>query len=487
MHRLARIRRALALLPFAVAALALSSCGSSQPFQLTEVDHASQVAQNGPHADVTLHWTGNPVFPVSVGASTGPLCDATCINATTTFDKPANPLVWSQATYCTGNTDSSAPPAPFDGYIWLTDAGGHQTQHVYIKSLCYYTSVPIKLESIVLIPQGPSVPATLRALNQLPWSALDLVRSAALAAGMLLVVAFPAQLFNSTLQAHYDEVMGWFTRFRRAATRVAQPARSAPRWAIAAVLLGSSLLSGLLDPNLGFNVASVETVLGALAAISLTTFLYSWVHAQHARRLTGERGAFHIYRGGIAIAVLCVLLSRITTAQPGYMYGVMVGFAVAGTGALPRHHRGRMTAVAFGVILATSLAMWLLWTPVRSAAEAHTVFPLVVLSSAMASVFLGGMTSLVFSLMPLRFLDGEHLWAWRRGVWLALFGTGMFLFVHVVLNASSAALSPQRSYAVAIGMFTGFGLLSTCFWAYFRFRPTPRATQPHHLAAPGGG
>lgn len=48
------------------------------------------------------------------------------------------------------------------------------------------------------------------------------------------------------------------------------------------------------------------------------------------------------------------------------------------------------------------------------------------------------MTSLVFSLMPMRFLDGEHLWAWRRGVWLALFGAGMLLFVHVVLSASAA-------------------------------------------------
>jgi hypothetical protein len=194
-----------------------------------------------------------------------------------------------------------------------------------------------------------------------------------------------------------------------------------------------------------------------------------------------------VYRGGIAIAVLCVLLSRLTTAQPGYMYGVLIGYAAAAAAALPRHHRGRLTAVAFAVILATSLVTWLLWTPVKSAAEGSSLFPLVVLSAAMSSVFLGGMTSLVFSLMPLRFLDGEHLWAWRRGVWLALFGSGLFLFVHVVLNAASTAQSPNRSYAVAIGMFTGFGLLSTAFWAYFRFRPRRAGVQPHHgVTAPGG-
>lgn len=31
----------------------------------------------------------------------------------------------------------------------------------------------------------------------------------------MLLVAFPAQMFNSTLQAHYAEVMGWFGFLRR--------------------------------------------------------------------------------------------------------------------------------------------------------------------------------------------------------------------------------------------------------------------------------
>lgn len=481
-----RLGGRLLLAPLGLVALALTSCGSSsQPFRITEVDHASQVAQNGAKVDVTLHWDGNPTFPVTVAGLNGPNCDATCIEGSYTFDTAANPLVWPEATYCVGNVDSSTPPGIFDGYVQLTDAAGRKTQSVYVRTYCYYTAVATRIESIVLAVPGPSLPATIRAADELPWGAVDVLRSAALAAGMLLVVAFPAQLFNSTLQAHYDEVMGWFARLRGVRRRASRDRGPAPPWEIAAVLVGASVLSGLLDPGFGFNVSGLETMVGALLGISLTTFLYAWVHAEHARRLTGARGAFHVYRGGIAIAVFCVLLSRITTAQPGYMYGVMVAYSVAATG-LARHQKGRVTAVSFSVILAVSVATWLLWTPVKSAASGHDVFPLVALSTAMASVFLGGMTSLVFSLMPLRFLDGEHLWAWRRGVWLALFGAGMFLFVHVVLDASSAAISPQRSYAVAIGMFTGFGLLSTVFWAYFRFRQTPQTAQPQHVAAPGG-
>ena len=489
MGRPGRFRRAAVGLPVLLGALALSSCGSAaQSFQLTGIDHADVVPLNGGPFPITFHWTGDATFPVTVQARNGPQCDATCTAGAYSFDRATTPLVWPGATFCNGNPAASSSPEPFDAYLRLVDAAGHRTQEIYIKSLCYPTPVAVHFESVVIAQLGPAIPSALRAPNQVPLGAADILRSLALAAGMLLLIAFPAQLFNSTMQSHYDEVMGWFEPVRRLGRvltrRTAPPGQapqSTPGWAIAAVLAGASLLSAVLDPAFGANVTTAETIVGALLGLCVTTFLYSWVQAAHAYRITGERGRFHVYRGGIAIAVFCVLLSRITGAQPGYMYGVMLAYTVAATRTLPRHHRGRMTAVVFGAILLTSIAVWIAWIPVKSAATAHTVFPLVALSSGMSTIFLAGMTSLVFSLMPLRFLDGEHLWAWRRGVWLALFGAGMFLFVHVVLDAASTAVSPQRSYAVAIGMFTGFGVLSTAFWAYFRFRPqrlgaAPRAT-----------
>ena len=134
--------------------------------------------------------------------------------------------------------------------------------------------------------------------------------SAAIAAGVVVFMPFPAALFNSTLQEHYAEVMAAVARFRRLAGnassrwaspacvgpwptcgRVARPARPRPRsdsaaepstpearpasrwftldeafWrsplGILAFLLVSALLNGLLDPTFGFAVESVATFLG---------------------------------------------------------------------------------------------------------------------------------------------------------------------------------------------------------------------------------
>lgn len=129
-----------------------------------------------------------------------------------------------------------------------------------------------------------------------------------------------------------------------------------------------------------------------------------------------------------------------------------------------------MTALAFGLVLITSVAVWLSWAPVKDTAGGGGGFTVVVLSTAMACIFLGGMTSLVFSLLPVRFLDGEHLWSWRRAAWLGLFGVGMFLFVHVALN--------RTSLAVAVGLFVAVCVASTAFCAYFRFRRPRPATAP---------
>lgn len=461
-------------------ALGLASCGTAQAtaFRITELDHATQVAQNGPAADITFHWTGDATPPFLIESRPGPRCDASCGGPTETpAPSSGNPIVWSKITFCSGTTPATTPPSPFDAYLSLRDARGRRTQDVYILADCYYTSVAVRYEKLVFASATlPSMPTTLRLPSDLSWRLADVARSLALAGGMVLLIAFPSQLFNSTLQAHYDEVMGWFAVLRR--RRAPRPVgerraesrhRAIDPWRIGGALLLSSALSGLLDPNFGFNQASLEMVLGALVALAFTTAVYTTVHATAAHRISKAWGGFHVYRGGIAIAVFCVLLSRLTTAQPGYMYGVILGYALNRSVELKPHHRGRLAALGFSVVLATSVLVWIAWSPVKTAHS--SAFPMVVLSTAMSAIFVAGMTSLVFSLVPVRFLDGEHVYRWHRGAWLALFGAGMFLFVHVVLNAASSAADPHRSYAVAISLFVSFGVISMAFWAYFRLRP----------------
>src|ERR1700694_4064503 len=336
------------------------------------------------------------------------------------------------------------------------------------------------------VPFGaePAIPLALRAPNEISLAPSDLGRSALLASGFITMVAFPAQLFNSTLQTHYAEVMGWFG-FLRGSRRKPKPVKDAagehgaPVFAIALVLALSAFLAGFVDPHFGPNLVGLETVLANLTAIVFTSLTVTAVGALALRALHRIPGHFRIYRGGIVLALGCVALSRLTGAEPGYIYGVMLAYVAAKAAELPRPRQGRLAAISYAVLLVLSLLIWLLWIPVKPAAAAAlrdaptaptTVFLLTV-GAAMATFFVAGVSSMLFSLLPMRFLDGEKLVSWHRLPWLVLFSLGMFLYVHVVLASSANAPHQGRTYATAIGLFLFFGVSSTVFWAYFRFRP----------------
>lgn len=335
----------------------------------------------------------------------------------------------------------------------------------------------------------PSINDVLRTPDQVSLNPLDMLRSAVLAAGLLILIAFPSQLFNSTLQAHYDEVMGWFGFLRRRKYRDPAPPPAEgelpPRtaiWKIALVFVFAALCGALLDPKFGPDLASLEAVLGALLAILVTTFVYTTVSALLVRRWHKRLGRMKVFRGGIVIAVLCVTLSRLTRAEPGYMYGVMISYSL-GNFKMPKEHDGRLVAIGSLVVVVASLASWFAWGAIKPAAPASAPVPLVVVATALSAVFLGGMTSLIFGLLPLRFLDGSKLLSWRRVLWAIFFGVGMWLFVHVVLNAAAGAAKPDRPYLLTIGLFSAFGLVSVALWLYFRLRPEP-AIEAIEEAAP---
>ena len=339
----------------------------------------------------------------------------------------------------------------------------------------------------------PSYAANLRSPAEVSWKTIDVLRSAALAAGLIVLIGFPGQLFNSTLMSNYAEVMGWFgflRRFRRpkprmtadeAAARAAEPAPShpalgAPPWQVLGVFLLSAFIGGFLDPNFGRDLSSVQTMLGILLATVITTFVYTGTHAVLMHRLYGVWGHWQIFPGGIAIVLICVAIAKFTSAEPGYIYGVMLSYSL-GAFKVPEKHEGRLVAAGYLLVLAASLGAWLLWSPVKAAASSPAAaLPIVILSSALAGIFIGGICSMVFGLIPLRFLDGQKLLSWQRVLWVLMFAAGMFLFVHVVLNNAAQSAHPGRSYTAAIAFFAIFGLASTAFWAYFRFRPERVAT-----------
>ncbi|MCY7417229.1 MAG: PASTA domain-containing protein, partial [Chloroflexi bacterium] len=234
-------------------------------------------------------------------------------------------------------------------------------------------------------PTPTTTPAPVAAPVQAPGPSdisLDpvvIVTSAAAAAGIVLLIPFPSALFNSTLEANYAEIRGWF-RFRRrkrttddartdsatAVTAKSADEATAPdtatsdaeveaadmtpttavsttsgvvtpaaltgmgatidrfwstRAGVATFFVLAGLLYGFLDPTFGLTVDSVLLFVGILGALVVGSLVATATFRWARVRLNGEQGTFRVLPTTLVIALVCVLTTRITDFQPGYLYG----------------------------------------------------------------------------------------------------------------------------------------------------------------------
>jgi multisubunit Na+/H+ antiporter MnhB subunit len=171
------------------------------------------------------------------------------------------------------------------------------------------------------------------------------------------------------------------------------------------------------------------------------------------------------------MAAILVFFSRIGDFHPGYVFGIFT--ALAFEDELRDEEDGRGLAVAGVGLLVVAILALVLRGPLDHLAGANGAnFFVLVVDAALATLWVAGIQAVIWGLIPISFMYGQKVLAWSKPGWLAIYGTGMLLFVHTLLhpglglygNASGASL-----FSVTL-LFLAFGAFSLCFWAYFRFR-----------------
>jgi hypothetical protein len=313
----------------------------------------------------------------------------------------------------------------------------------------------------------------------------------AVAGAATLFVAFPAQLFNHTFTENYDEIVGFLPRrlprLSRAAKSVGKSFgkfRSHARLAL--VVLVGAYLAALLDPSFGVSWKSLETYLGMVCALVVSVALSAFVASTYRRRR--KRPSEFVLKAlpaGLLIAGLCVIVSRLTRFEPGYLYGVVAG--VAFVKELPDREEAHTAALSVGATLVVATLAWLAWDLVNPHAT-HTGGDalLVVVDDMLAAIFAGGLTGTVISLLPLRFLPGGRIAAWHKGIWSGIFLAAVTGLTGVLLwprRDSHAGTAPITTIVV---LFVVFGGVSVAFWQFFERRKTAKERSSAKEGGPPG-
>jgi hypothetical protein len=304
---------------------------------------------------------------------------------------------------------------------------------------------------------------------QVDWSAKNVAASALAGLLLILVVALPAELFNSTLEENYEEVKAWF-RLPRKVLAIAGGMRQGTAL-MAFVALGGVLYSAL-SSDFGFNWSSVALVLGTSIALIVTTVGFGLPANFYMHKRFGEWGRVAVLPGTLLVSVVFVAFSKLMGVQPGLLYGLLAGFTFRQK--LGEKEHGRLTAGSSLLVLAICAAAWFAWSPVSTpAGKPNPSFVVLVLEAALTGTFVIGLESLLIGLIPLRFLRGTTILKWSRTAWACLFGVAMWAFVLIFLSPGNGYNSSyEHTFSITFGVFAVISaLVSALFWAFFRFRP----------------
>lgn len=305
------------------------------------------------------------------------------------------------------------------------------------------------------------------------------VANALLAAAAVLLIAFPAELFNKTVEENREAIRRWpwVAAIRSFVSKAGANVHglTTGRNAMTILLVASGLLYSLLDPDFpGSLPLVIANVGGIAAAFWVVTMVYEYGAGWFSNRWHGQSGTLALSPGALGIALACVTLSRLVDFQPGYLYGIVAGIDFAGR--LSDEEEGKAIGAAACALLAVGFLAWLLWVPIGAGTGAGSNVLRLTLDAGLATIFVASIEALVFGLFPLRFLDGEKVKAWNLKAWFALYGVGMFLFFHILLRPAEGGYesAPTASWTMVIGLAAVFASGSIALWAYFRyFAPEP--------------
>jgi hypothetical protein len=226
-------------------------------------------------------------------------------------------------------------------------------------------------------------------------------------------------------------------------------------------------LAGVAYGYLSRSLESVVMVAGIVIGMVAVTLLLELPRLLVQRRYNGDGGSLRALPLTLVVAVICVLVSRALSFEPGYLYAPIAVYAFRGT-LWPRQEG---VAALASALLVLDLAL-VAWLALPMADTQLTGLPLValLLTTVLSTLVVGGLTSLLVQLVPLRTLGGRRLWAWSRIAWAVMFAVTAFAFVQLLLVPAGGATSTSGPLWATVGALAIFAALSAALWAYVRVR-----------------
>lgn len=282
---------------------------------------------------------------------------------------------------------------------------------------------------------------------------------------LLLLVAFPAELLNSTISENYGRLakrlprasVPWWERFENWLEKT-------PLFGALAITIVAAFIFGFADPGFGFDITSFRLVLACAIALFIVGYVASSLSGLIIRRRWGLATHMELKPLGLVLTIVGVVLSRLLEFSPGFLLGLILGLSIVGTTTAAQ--RAKATLVQAGVVFVLALLGWVGYS-ILTAVSAPDTFGTALAFDTMVAVTAEGLTALFIGLLPFRLLDGEALFAHNKVVWAVTYVIAAAAFVLIVVPAAWGEVNGSLvTWLIVLG---GFAVVAVGLYLFFRF------------------
>lgn len=302
-------------------------------------------------------------------------------------------------------------------------------------------------------------------LERLPGRVVD---TAVLAGLFVVLVGFPASLFDSTVRSHYDDLVARATGGRswvdRARTTLA---RLPDRLALAGAATVGSVVTLAIDPGVAFDRDTFWFALGLAIAFGLLGGI-GWLPAKRWAVARGVPGRWRAYPTALVIVVACVAVSRGLGIAPGYLYGLLFAFHVAG--AMSAFDDAFTYLRGFQVVLVMACIAWIVWIVAGPFGDGAWG---IVADTVVTTLVAGGIQGTLFALAPWTGTPGGRVRAEFPRAWTALAVASVACFVLLLVDpgADLFDVASGSTLVLSVVAFTAFCAVSFGTWWRLTLRP----------------
>jgi Bacterial Ig-like domain len=309
---------------------------------------------------------------------------------------------------------------------------------------------------------------SLPTLQDIVANPVVLVSAAASSLALLFLVAFPAELLNSTLDQNYERVFGklpkvrllWWDRLR---TRL----RRTP--VVGAVVLTSlvALILSFADPHFGFDLASLRLFLACAIGMFVLGYVANGVTAVIIRRRWSITSVIELQPFGLLVAGAGVLLSRVLDFSPGLLIGLILALSLSAKATAKEESRAVLVWAA--VILALATVSWVGYS--LFATDAPGTFVGALVDDSLVAIATEGVSGLIVGLLPLGFLDGRVVFSYSKLQWLGTYLVTLLAFFVIVVPSGALWGGIDGPFWVWLGVLVAFAALCVGVFLWFRNHP----------------